>query len=66
VNEPDSGNEDIEAKLAEAREFLEALEGGKLHIGAPFEDRTEAKMYDLRRQIAMYQSILDKRHAGGI
>ena len=56
-------DEDVNAKLAEARNFLEALEGGKLHIGAPHEGRTEAKIYDLKRQIAIYQSILDKRHA---
>jgi hypothetical protein len=57
-----SNDEDIEAKIAEAQEFLEALESGDLHIGALFEGRTDAKMHDLRRQIAMYQSILAKRH----
>jgi len=60
---PDDDDEDINAKLAEAQEFLKALEGGNLHIGTPHEGRTEAKIYDLKRQIAMYQSILDKRHA---
>jgi hypothetical protein len=63
VNTIPTDDEDINAKLVEAREFLEALESGKLHIGAPHEGRTEAKIYDLKRQIAMYQSILDKRHA---
>jgi hypothetical protein len=55
-----SDEEDIEAKIAEAQEFLAALESDDLHIGALFEGRTDAKMHDLRRQIAMYQSILDK------
>jgi hypothetical protein len=52
--------EDIETKLAEAREMLEGLQSGVLHIGQPFEGRTDAKIYDLRRQIAEYQSILDR------
>ena len=56
-------DDDIKAKLAEAEEFLEGLRSGKLHIGRPFEGRTEAKMADLQRQIAMYRSILDRRHA---
>lgn len=60
--DPDS-DEAIKAKIAEAQNWLEGLEGGTLHIGAPYEGRTEAKIYDLKRQIAIYQSILDKRHA---
>ncbi len=60
VDDPGS-DEDIRAKLAEANGFLKALESGNLHIGAPFENRTEAKIYDLKRQIAMWHSILDKR-----
>jgi hypothetical protein len=55
-----SDDDDIRAKLADAQAMLEALESGNLHIGRPFEGRTEAKMYDLRRKIAEYQSILDK------
>jgi len=54
---------EIETKLAEAQEMLEGLQSGHLHVGGPFEGRTEAKIHDLRRQIAEYQSILDKRHA---
>ena len=54
-------DEDITAKIAEANEFLKGLESGDLHIGAPFENRTEAKIYDLKRQIAIWQSVLDKR-----
>jgi hypothetical protein len=60
---PSEGDEDVNAKLAEAEEFLEALESGKLHIGAPFEGRTEAKMHDLRRQIATYRQTLSRRKA---
>ncbi len=58
-----SGKDEISARLAEAQEMLESLQTGNLHIGAPFEGRTEAKMYDLRRQIAEYQSILGNLHA---
>jgi len=54
---------DIIAELAEAREFLAVLESGSVHIGSPFEGRTEAKIFDLNRQIAMWQSILERRHA---
>lgn len=60
--DPDS-DEAIKAKIAEAQDFLEGLEGGTLHIGAPYERRTEARIYDLKLKIAMYQSILDKRNA---
>ncbi len=54
--------DDIETKLAEAKEFRDGLRSGNLHIGAPFEGRTEAKIADLERQIAMYQAILDRRY----
>lgn len=60
VSTPDVYLENVEAKLVEAKRFLEALESGKVHIGAPFEGRTEAKVYDLRRQIAECEAILDK------
>jgi hypothetical protein len=60
----DPGSEHfIRAKMADAQGFLEALEGGNVHIGTPFGARTEAKIQELRRQIAMYQSLLDERHA---
>jgi hypothetical protein len=62
MNDPGS-DEDLRIKIADAQGFLEALEGGNIHIGTPFEGRTEAKINDLRRQIAMYQSIIDQRHA---
>jgi hypothetical protein len=56
-------DDEIKAKLAEAQGHLEALQDGHLHIGHPSEHRTEAKIYDLRRQIAEYESILQKRDA---
>ena len=52
--------DDIKATLAEAETFLAGLRGGDLHIGLPFEGRTEAKIADLQRQIAQYQSILSR------
>jgi hypothetical protein len=62
VDDPGSDH-DIRAKMADAQGFLEALEGGNVHIGTPFEGRTKAKIQELRRQIAMYQSVIDERHA---
>jgi hypothetical protein len=56
-------DEDIRARLAEDEDFLTALQSGNLHIGRPSEGRTEAKIADLRRQIAIWQSILAKRRA---
>lgn len=60
--EPDS-DDALKAKISETEELLAALESGHVHIGNPFEGRTEAKIYDLKRQIKMYQFILDKRRA---
>jgi hypothetical protein len=56
----DNGIGEIKAKLAEAQEWLAALEKGDMHIGAPFEGRTEAKIHELRRQIDMYESMLEQ------
>jgi hypothetical protein len=56
-------DDDIRAKIAANDDFIAALECGNLHIGAPFEGRTETKIFDLKRQNAMWQSILDKRNA---
>ena len=54
---------EIETKLAEAQAHLEGLQSGHLHIGGPFDGRNDAKIYDLRRQIAEYQAIIDRRDA---
>jgi hypothetical protein len=40
-----SDDNEIKAKLAEAQIVLEALQSGKLYIGAPYEWRTETKIY---------------------
>lgn len=53
----------IRSKIAENDDFIKTLESGNAHIGAPFEGRTEAKIHDLKRQNAMWQSILDRRNA---
>ncbi len=62
MDDPGSDH-DIRTKMADAQGFLEALEGGNSHIGTPFEGRTEAKIQELRRQIAMYQSVIAERQA---
>jgi hypothetical protein len=54
-------DEDLNAKIEENRAFLDALESGRVHVGHPSEGRTEAKIAQLRRDNAMYQSILDGR-----
>jgi hypothetical protein len=58
----DRGSDEyIKAQIDETIEFLSGLESGKLHIGLPAENRTEAKIADLKRQIVMWQSVLDRR-----
>ena len=57
-------DEDIKARLAEDEDFLTALQGGNLHVGHPPEGRREAKVADLQRQIAIWQSLLAKRRSG--
>ena len=49
----------IKVQLSEAQDMLAALEGGHIHIGGPFEGRTEAKIADLKRQIATYERIIE-------
>ena len=56
-------DEDIKARLAEDEDFLTALQSGNPHIGHSSEGRTEAKIANLRRQIAIWQSLLVKRRA---
>ncbi len=59
---PDS-DDAIKAKMDENDDFIRTLESGNVHLGAPFEGRAEAKIHDLKRQNAIWQLILDKRHA---
>jgi transcription elongation GreA/GreB family factor len=56
----ESVDEEIRAQLTEAREILKALEVSNLDLGGERQGRTEARVQELRRQIAMYQSILEK------
>lgn len=53
------GNGDLRAKLADALAKLEILQSAN-HIGLPFERQMEAKMYVLRREIAEYQSTIER------
>ena len=50
----------IRMKLVEAQEQLAALQSGKLWIGHPSENRTEAKIADLQRKIIEYERILKR------
>ena len=54
-------DEAIKAKLAEIYEALAALESGKLPNALPVEELSKVKIVDLRRQIVMYHSILERR-----
>jgi hypothetical protein len=54
-------DEAIKARVTETKKILAALENGSSHIGLPFEGRSKATMADLRRQIIMYESILERR-----
>lgn len=60
---PDDYLEGIRARMAENQNFLKALKSGHLHIGAPFEGRTEARIYDLERKIADDKAIIEKNDA---
>ena len=60
--EPDS-DEALKTSIAGAEEQLGALESNDLTLGLPFEGRTEARIYDLKRKIAMWRSIMDQRAA---
>jgi hypothetical protein len=49
--------------LAAMKDMLEALETGKINIGNPWEGRTEAKIYDLRRKTAEHDLLIEKHDA---
>ena len=51
--------EALKAKQAEMKDMLDALETGKIHIGNPWEGRTEAKIGDLQRKISDYQLLIE-------
>jgi hypothetical protein len=51
--------------IAERQAVLESLEAGKLQIGErrpgePWQDRTQARIADLKRTIATLKSIVDR------
>jgi hypothetical protein len=55
--------ETLRAEQAELITELQALQSGYLHIGNPYEGRTEARIYDRQRKIADYQQIIDRLSA---
>ncbi len=55
--------DNLKAEQADMIAMLEALEAGKIYIGNPWEGRTEAKMYDLRRKIHDLQLLIEKNDA---
>ncbi len=55
--------EDLRAKRLALMDELAAFETGQLHIGNPWENRTEARMHDIRRKIAVYDQLLEKHDA---
>ena len=55
--------DDLRAKRAELADELAALETGQLHIGNPWEGRTEARMHDIRRKLAECELQIEK-HSG--
>ncbi len=48
---------------AEMQEMLEALQGGALHIGNPWEGRAEAKIADLRHKISNLDQLIETEKA---
>ncbi len=55
--------ETLKTEQGEMKDMLEALETGRIHIGNPWEGRTEAKIGDLRRKISDYQLLIEKNDA---
>jgi len=65
---PDHYIDRLKAEIAKYRSMLEPLETGRLRIGErrgsePWRDITQARVTDLKRSIAVLQSIVDKRDA---
>jgi hypothetical protein len=55
--------ENLWAKRIELQDELAGFETGRLYIGNPWEGRTDAKMRDLRREIAEYDLLIEKNDA---
>jgi hypothetical protein len=47
---------------AEIEQMLEALEGGRLHFGNPWEGRDDAKMADLGRKIKNLDQLIEREN----
>ncbi len=50
---------------ADMQEMLDALEGGKIHIGNPWEGRTEAKIAELRHKISNLNQLIESEGTRG-
>lgn len=48
---------------AKMQEMLKALETGNVHVGNPWEGRTEAKIADLRRKISNLDQLIETENA---
>lgn len=51
------------AERAEMQKMLEALQSGSVHIGNPWENRTEAKIADLRHKISNLDQLIETENA---
>jgi hypothetical protein len=53
------------AERAEMQEMLEALLSGNIRIGNPWENRTEAKIADLRHKISNLDQLIKRENVRG-
>jgi hypothetical protein len=53
------------AERTEMQEMLEALLSGNIRIGNPWENRSEAKIADLRRKISNLEQLIERENARG-
>ena len=65
---PDDYIDRLKSEIVALKAMLEPLESGKMHIGErqvnePWQDRTQAQIDWLKRNIAMYQMIVDSKDA---
>ena len=57
--------EQVKEQISQYRSMLEPLESGKLRIGearqgSPWTDRTKAQIGDIKRIIAMLESVVER------
>ena len=65
---PDDYIEQLKSEIVTLQAMLGPLESGKMHIGErrvnePWQDRTQAQIDWLKRNIAMYQAMVDSKDA---